>query len=86
MIANPEEAAQLAAKRAIDGTDPAINLEIIRLRNASSVSAVTQKSGLGAFDLASLQKAADAYRKLGLIAARHQGRRRGQPRTCCRRR
>ena len=67
MIAMPEEAAQLAAKRAIDGTDPAINLEIIRLRNASSVSAATQKNGLGAFDLESLQKAADAYRKLGLI-------------------
>ena len=67
MIANPEEAAQLAAKHAIDGTDPAMNLEIIRLRNASSVSATTQKNGLGAFDLASLQKAADAYRKHGLI-------------------
>ncbi|HXD40677.1 MAG TPA: ABC transporter substrate-binding protein [Ramlibacter sp.] len=67
MIANPEEAAQLATKHAIDGTDPAMNLEIIRLRNASSMSATTQKNGLGAFDLASLQKAADAYRKHGLI-------------------
>jgi NitT/TauT family transport system substrate-binding protein len=67
MIANPEEAAQLAAKHAIDGTDPAMNLEIIRLRNASSVSATTQKNGLGAFDLVSLQQAADAYRKHGLI-------------------
>jgi NitT/TauT family transport system substrate-binding protein len=67
MIANPDEAAQLAVKHAIDGTDPAINLEIVRLRNASSVSATTQKNGLGAFDMASLQKAADAYRKLGLI-------------------
>jgi NitT/TauT family transport system substrate-binding protein len=67
MIANPQEAAQLAAKRAIDGSDPAVNLEIIRLRNAASVSPVTQKNGLGAFDLDSLQKAADAYRKLGLV-------------------
>ncbi|HMA08355.1 MAG TPA: ABC transporter substrate-binding protein [Ramlibacter sp.] len=67
MIANPQEAAQLAAQHAIDGTDPAVNLEIIKLRNASSVSAVTQKNGLGAFDLDSLQKAADAYRKLGLV-------------------
>ncbi len=31
------------------------------------MSATTQKNGLGAFDLASLQKAADAYRKHGLI-------------------
>ena len=67
MIANPEEAARLATKRAIDGSDPAVNLEIIRARNASSVSAATEKGGLGAFDMDSLQKAADAYRKLGLI-------------------
>ncbi len=67
MIANPQEAAQLATRRAIDGTDAAVNLEIIRLRNASSVSATTRKSGLGAFDLDSLQKAADAYRKLGIV-------------------
>lgn len=67
MIANPDEAARLAVKRAIDGTDPVANLEIVRLRNASSVSPITQKNGLGAFNLASLQKAADAYRKLGLV-------------------
>jgi len=67
MIANPQEAATLAVKRAIDGSDPAANLEVIRLRNAASVSAITNRNGLGAFDLASLQQAADAYRKLGLI-------------------
>jgi NitT/TauT family transport system substrate-binding protein len=67
MIAHPDEAAKLASKRAIDGTDPAVNLEIVRLRNASSVSPTTQKNGLGAFDLDSLQKAAEAYRKLGLV-------------------
>ena len=67
MLAKPEEAAQLAARRAIDGTDPAMNLEIIKLRNASSVSPLTQKHGLGTLDVASLQKAADAFRKLGLV-------------------
>jgi len=67
MIARPEEAAQLATKRAIDGSDPALNLEIIRLRNAASVSPLTQQRGLGAFDLAALQRAADAYRQLGLV-------------------
>ena len=67
MIANPDEAAGLAVKYAIDGSDRATDLEIIRLRNAASVSAVTEKNGLGAFDLESLQRAADAYRKLGLI-------------------
>jgi NitT/TauT family transport system substrate-binding protein len=67
MIAKPEEAAKLAAKHAIDGTDMAMNLEIIKLRNASSVSELTRRRGLGALDVASLQKAADVYRKLGLI-------------------
>lgn len=67
MIAQPEEAATLAMKRAIDGTDRATNLDVIRLRNAASVSPATQANGLGAFDLESLQRAADAYRKLGLI-------------------
>ncbi|MFC5498851.1 ABC transporter substrate-binding protein [Caenimonas terrae] len=67
MIANPDEAATLAMKRAIDGTDRATNLAVIQLRNAASVSPATARSGLGALDLASLQKAADAYRSLGMI-------------------
>ena len=68
MMQHPDEAAQLAAKRAIDGTDPGLNLGIIKLRNAASVSDLTRRSGLGSMDIASLQAAADAYRKLGLIA------------------
>jgi NitT/TauT family transport system substrate-binding protein len=67
MIANPDEAAALAVKRAIDGKNPAVNREIIQLRNASSVSAVTQARGLGALDMAMFQKAADSYKKLGMI-------------------
>lgn len=67
MIAEPAEAAQLAQRRAIDGSDPSLNLEIIKLRNASSVSALTRAQGLGAIDLASLQNAALVYRELGLI-------------------
>ena len=67
MIASPQEAAGLAVKRAIDGSDPVNNLDVIHLRNAASVSAATRRNGLGAFDIDALQKAADAYRKLGLI-------------------
>ena len=67
MINNPQEAANLAVKRAIDGSNPAINLEVIKLRNYSTVSSTTQKKGLGAFDLATLQQAADTYKKLGII-------------------
>ncbi len=65
--ASPEEAARLAVKRAIDGSDPTLNLDVIRLHNAATVSPLTQRLGLGAMDLPSLQAAADAYRKLGLI-------------------
>ena len=70
MLAQPEEAAQLAGKRAIDGTDPALALDVVKARNASSVSALTKREGLGALDVASLQKAADVYRQLGLVQQR----------------
>ena len=68
MIAQPEEAATLAGKRAIAGTDRAINLEVIRLRNAASIASGGRP--LGTLDLDLLQQAADAYRKLGLIQNR----------------
>ena len=67
MIANPDEAAKLAATRAIDGSDVKLARGIIGLRNAATVSPLTQKSGLGAMDPVSLQRAADAYRALGMI-------------------
>lgn len=70
MLAQPQEAAQLATRRAIDGTDPALNLEIIQARNAATVSDRTKREGLGALDVGSLQKAADVYRQLGLVQGR----------------
>jgi NitT/TauT family transport system substrate-binding protein len=67
MISAPEEAAKLAVKYAIDGKDPAINLEVIKLRNLSSVSVNTQKNGPGSFDMLALQKGAQAYKAFGVI-------------------
>ena len=67
MAQSPQEAAELALKYAIDGQNPAANLEIIKLRNASSVSALTQKRGWGTVDVEALQKAARAYKAFGLI-------------------
>ncbi|NQU70026.1 MAG: ABC transporter substrate-binding protein [Rhodospirillales bacterium] len=67
MIAKPKEAAKLAVKRAINGRNEAVNLEIIKLRNISSVSKTTDKMGLGHFDLDLLQKGADTFADLGLI-------------------
>ena len=67
MMQSPEEAAKLAVKVAIDGQNANMNLDIIRLRNESSVSATTDKRGLGAFDMVSLQKGANAYKAFGVI-------------------
>jgi len=67
MIQSPQEAAQLAAKFALDGQNTSINFEVIKLRNASSVSSLTDKKGFGFFDPLSFQKAADTYQKMGLI-------------------
>jgi len=67
MIKNPKEAAKIAVKRAINGRNEAINLEIIKIRNISAQSATTGKKGLGHFDLDLLQKGADTFQKLGLI-------------------
>ena len=67
MIAKPEEAAKLAVTRAINGRDEALNLEIIKLRNISTVSPTTNAKGLGHFDPELMQKGADTFHKLGLI-------------------
>jgi len=67
MIESPEEAAALAKTYAIDGKDEKQNLEIIKLRNASSISPETDQHGLGTLNADILQDGADTYQKLGLI-------------------
>ena len=67
MMRSPQEAAKLAVKFALDGQNEAANLEVIKLRNATSVSPVTQQKGLGAFDMGVIQKGANAYKAFGLI-------------------
>jgi len=67
MMQSPQEAARLAVKYAIDGQNEANNLEIIKLRNASSVSPTTAQRGLGAFDLTTFQKGLYAYKSIGVI-------------------
>lgn len=67
MMDQPEEAARLAVKRAINGQNEAVNLDVIKLRNATSVSPLTQKNGLGAIDVEMLQKGAVAWKQIGLI-------------------
>jgi len=67
MIAKPKEAAKIAIKRAINGRNEKVNLDIIKIRNISSVSKTTAKKGLGHFDLDLLQKGAATFKALGLI-------------------
>lgn len=67
MMRSPQEAAKLAVKFALDGQNEAANLEVIKMRNASSISPMTQQKGLGAFDMAVIQKGANAYKAFGLI-------------------
>ena len=68
MQRQPEEAARLAVRHAIDGQNEATNLEVIRLRNASSVSPLTQRQGPGTIDTALLQKGVQVYRALGVLS------------------
>lgn len=70
MMANPEKTADIATKYAIDGKDPAINLEIIKLRNDLSWDEGTRKNGLGWFNLDTMKKIAQTYFDLGLIKNR----------------
>jgi NitT/TauT family transport system substrate-binding protein len=67
MINQPEDAAELAVKYAIDGKDKKHNLEIIQLRNQASISEATSVRGLGALEAEVLQQGADIYKTLGLI-------------------
>ena len=67
MIDHPKEAAKIAKKRSINGRNESVNLEIIKIRNISSVSPTTENRGLGHFDLDLLQKGAKTFKELGLI-------------------
>ena len=69
MIDHPDEAAQIAVTRSINGRDVAVNLGIIELRNLSAQSATTRAKGLGHFDLDVLQDGADAFLSQGLISS-----------------
>ena len=70
MLDQPEQAAEIARKYATDGQDPARSLEIIKLRNASTVSDDTRQHGLGWFNLDVLREVEVALADLGLIKNR----------------
>ncbi len=70
MLDNPEKAAELAVKYATDGQDVRRNLDIVKIRNASTVSEGTKQHGLGWFDLPLLGRVEKTYFELGLLKRR----------------
>jgi NitT/TauT family transport system substrate-binding protein len=66
MIDHPDDAAQLAVKYATDGQDPRHSLEIIKLRNASSVNDGTRRHGLGWFEPDVMRQVESTFFDLGL--------------------
>ncbi len=70
MLDNPTKAAEVAVKYATDGQDARRNLEIIKLRNASTVSDGTKKHGLGWFDMDLLKRVERTFLDLGLLKKR----------------
>jgi NitT/TauT family transport system substrate-binding protein len=70
MLENPERAAEIAVKYATDGQDARRNLEIIKLRNASTVSEATRKHGLGWFDMDLMKRVEKTFLELGLLKRR----------------
>jgi NitT/TauT family transport system substrate-binding protein len=66
-IANPQEAADITAKVAIDGKDPVKVSGSLKLRIVCSQNASTRKFGLGWIDVAPLQECAAIYKKAGFI-------------------
>jgi NitT/TauT family transport system substrate-binding protein len=66
-IKNPQEAAEITAKVAIDGKDPIKVMGSLKLRILTSQSALTRKNGLGWIDIAPLQECAKVYKNAGFI-------------------
>jgi NitT/TauT family transport system substrate-binding protein len=66
-LKDPEKAAGLAPKYAVDGKDPKRNLTHLQYRLAASVSEGTKKNGLGWHDMDILEQAARRFHELGLV-------------------
>jgi NitT/TauT family transport system substrate-binding protein len=66
-IKNPQEAAEITAKVAIDGKDPVKVMGSLKLRILTSQSAATRAHGLGWIDSAPLKECANIYKKAGFI-------------------
>jgi ABC-type nitrate/sulfonate/bicarbonate transport system substrate-binding protein len=66
-IKNPQEAAEITAKVAIDGKDPVKVMGSLKLRILTSQNAVTREHGLGWIDTGPLKACAKIYKEAGFI-------------------
>jgi len=69
-IDNPDKAGEIAKSYATDGKDVAQNVEIVKLRNASTVNDDIRREGLGWFNLGVLRQSEQALFELGLTRNR----------------
>ncbi len=67
---HPEEAAQAAVSEAIDGQDVERNVEIINIRNQTSINEEMKEKGLGWLNTDILIEVAETYYELGLLSER----------------
>ena len=66
-IEHPDEAAEIAVSRALDGQDQARNEAIIKIRNRTSVNEQMKKKGLGWLDVDLFKTVEEAYVNTGLL-------------------
>jgi NitT/TauT family transport system substrate-binding protein len=70
MMENPGEAAKVAVGKAIDGQDEERNVEIIKIRNATSINEEMKEKGLGWLNVELLNKVEQTYVDMGLLEGR----------------
>lgn len=64
---HPEEAAKIAVEEAIDGTDEKRNVEIIKIRNQTSINPLMEEKGLGWIDVEILKEVEATYLDMQLL-------------------
>ncbi|MCT2536750.1 ABC transporter substrate-binding protein [Aquibacillus koreensis] len=67
VMENPEEAAKVAVDTAIDGQDEERNVEIIKIRNATSMNEEMKEKGLGWLNVDLLNEVEQTYIDMGLL-------------------
>jgi NitT/TauT family transport system substrate-binding protein len=67
MMEHPEEAAKAAVDNAIDGQDEERNVEIIKIRNATSINEEMEEKGLGWLNFDVLNEVEQTYVDMGLL-------------------